>query len=280
MSEEVHKDYLTGFPLRDSFYSLLKKLIIDHESTGKNFCVLIIDIDHFKKRNDKFGHLFGDDILGYIADALRLFFPQDQCYRYGGDEFTIILDNKEPYEAYYLAKQLKVAIENRPFLQENKSYKPFKITLSCGIAGFPHDAQTVEDLIRKADEALYFSKRHGRNSITMAGKTKYIKLRNATILATCVSLIAGLLIALFYQLPFKSIVYNTMRSIKSLRIITEPENRVKITLKNGRVLNGIISSETDRTITLNVSLKTGAGTLILKKSEIFEIDREENRPIK
>ncbi|UCD54600.1 MAG: diguanylate cyclase [Candidatus Omnitrophota bacterium] len=270
MAEEPQKDYLTGFSLRDTLYLFLKKLIADGKLNKKYFSILLIDIDHFKKYNDKFGHLFGDKILEYVADIFPLFFPKNNCFRYGGDEFVVVLTEKDPRKAFYLALQLRHNMAKRPFFFENKSYNPFKITFSCGIATFPSDGQTVVELLKKADEAMYFSKRHGRDLITIAGKMKYITFRNIFLLflSICTIFIA---LSTLYIFPFREPIQRIIRDIKDIRITAEQTGLDIIILKNGDVLKGEILEETDQKLVLKMHLMGGVGSLILEKSEIDEI---------
>ena len=270
MVEESQKDYLTGFSLRDRLYLFLKELIADAKLNKKHFSILLIDIDHFKKYNDKFGHLFGDDILEYVADIFPVFFPKENCFRYGGDEFVVLLTDKNPKEAFYLASQLKHNMVERPFLFEGKSYNAFKITFSCGIASFPSDGQTVTELLKKADEAMYFSKRHGRDLITIASKMKYIRFRNMLLLLIGVG---ALVIALstLYLSPFRKPIHRIIRDIGDIRITAKQRGLDIIVLKNGDILKGEILEETEKKLMLRIHLKGGMGSLVLQRSEIAEI---------
>ena len=121
MLEHPQKDFLTGFPLRDTFYSFLKELISNSESKKDVFSIALIDVDHFKKFNDKFGHSCGDGILEYAAEILRLLFHKERCFRYGGDEFIIVLPDKDREKALSLILSIKQNMLHRPFLFEDKS---------------------------------------------------------------------------------------------------------------------------------------------------------------
>ncbi len=270
MAEEPQKDYLTGFSLRDTLYLFLKELIADAKLNKGHFSILLIDIDHFKKYNDKFGHLFGDEILEYVADTFPLFFPKNNCFRYGGDEFVIVLTDKDPREAFYLALQLRHNMAERPFLLEGKSYNSFKITFSCGIAGFPSDGQTVAELLKKSDEAMYFSKRHGRDLITIASKMKYIRFRNMLLLFVSICVIFTALSTL-YLFPLRKPIHRIIRNIRGIRITAEQTGLDIIILKNGDVLKGEILEETEHKLILKMHLTGGVGSLVLQKSEIAEI---------
>ena len=176
MPEELRRDGLTGFFVREELVLFLARLMAGAGEGEKGFSIALIDIDHFKKFNDKHGHLFGDEILKYATSTLRLTFYEGQCsfFRYGGDEFIAVFPGKDPKEAQGLIRQCHTNLFRRPCLSGNKLYR---VMISCGIAGFPSDAKTPEELIQKADEAMYFSKRNGRNTTTVLGKIPYLRLR-------------------------------------------------------------------------------------------------------
>jgi diguanylate cyclase (GGDEF)-like protein len=270
--EEPQKDYLTGFFLRDTLYIFLKELISDAGLSKKCFSILLIDLDHFKKYNDKFGHLFGDEILEYVSDTFPLFFSKTNCFRYGGDEFVVILKDKDSKEAFRLAMDLKRHMNERPFLFEGKSYNDFKIGFSCGIASFPSDGHTAAELLKKADETMYFSKRHGRNLITIAGRMRYLKFRNTLLIfiGTCLIFVA---LSSLYLSPFKEPIRRIVQGLRGIRITAGEEDLDIVTLKNGNVLRGEILEETGQKLVLKIRLRGGAGSVILQKSEITDIKR-------
>lgn len=125
------------------------------------FGVMMADIDHFKKYNDEFGHTAGDAVLKGIAEVLRTSVgPTDIVCRYGGEEFLLILPQKSASEIHALAEAIRKKCEKRSFDLRRESRV---ITLSVGLAVFPHDGTTKEELIWKADKNLYEAKRLGRN---------------------------------------------------------------------------------------------------------------------
>ena len=189
MPIEERKDSLTGCYLREGLDLLLRQLITDSNENKRVFSVALIDLDHFKKFNDKFGHLFGDEVLKYTASVLGLTFYLDpyNLFRYGGDEFVAVFPDVEPNEAFHLLRHCVHNMKHRQFLFKNRLYK---ITISTGISGYPYDGETPEGLIQKADEAMYYSKRHGRNLVTLAGKIKYLKWRNFIVMTTSIFIIA------------------------------------------------------------------------------------------
>ena len=132
------------------------------------FSLIFIDLDYFKRVNDTHGHLAGSRLLlelGHLIKAhLRLI---DYGFRYGGDEFVILLPQTPKRSAINVARRLHRLLNSQKFLKEEGL--DVSITASFGIAAFPEDAQNKEDLIRKADMAMYQVKQSSRNAIAVAG---------------------------------------------------------------------------------------------------------------
>ncbi|WP_054954656.1 sensor domain-containing diguanylate cyclase [Paenibacillus dakarensis] len=152
-------DKLTGLKNRRFFQERLEGCIARHSKTGQLFSVLIIDIDHFKKVNDTFGHQAGDDVLKQLADTLTEHsHDKDTIARLGGEEFVIILPGTDAHTAKSKAEALR-------FVVEHAEWRIVHITVSIGVA-----TMTLEDsdltLLNKADQALYVSKENGRNRVT------------------------------------------------------------------------------------------------------------------
>lgn len=278
MVEQMQKDCLTGFFARESLSPFLERLVLEAKLGQKKFSLALIDLDRFKNFNDKFGHIFGDEILKYATSTLRLTFSMDICYffRYGGDEFIGVFPGKEPKEILRLGQQCNYNLLHRPFLYANKFYK---ITMSCGISCFPTDATTAEELIKKADEAMYFSKRSGRNLITLASRIKYLKFRRIAFLITSIIIILYSVL-LFYKLSFKKIIQPAVRQIQNIKIITKPENLDTVILKSGAVLEGNIVYEDRGKVTLKLYLEKGEGITNFDKSEIAQIKYGSGNAIK
>jgi diguanylate cyclase (GGDEF)-like protein len=147
---------------------------VEWESDDVNFLSLImLDIDSFKGINDEYGHLEGDRTLKLIADVLQNSFRgTDIVIRYAGDEFSILLPNTGREEAIKLAEKARQDLEQETFEYGTEKDKK-NITLSAGISVFPEDARTADNLLDKADKALYFSKLKGRNTVSDSTELKH-----------------------------------------------------------------------------------------------------------
>jgi diguanylate cyclase (GGDEF)-like protein len=127
--------------------------------------LVLLDIDHFKRINDDFGHEVGDNALQRIGRAVRHTFRNtDSACRYGGEEFALIFPETPKDEGAKLAERLRVLVESLPPNAE----VPRSLTASFGVACFPDDAESIPDLIRAADRALYQAKTNGRNRCEVA----------------------------------------------------------------------------------------------------------------
>ncbi|MFH1641222.1 MAG: GGDEF domain-containing protein [Candidatus Omnitrophota bacterium] len=272
MLEQAPKDFLTGFFLRDSLGGFLQNLITESKLKKKIFSIALIDLDHFKKFNDKFGHAFGDEVLKYATSTLRLTFHNEQCYffRFGGDEFIAVFPDRHSEEIFRLFKRCNYNMSHRYFLYANKLYKA---TISCGIAAFPSDGDTQEKLLERIDKAMYFSKRHGRNRTTLAGRIKYLKACRAFIMFTCIA-IAFFAIFILYPSLSSKILEPSAEHIMGFKVFErrgKPKNLDMLVLNNGFVFEGRILAETNDKVILNLYFKQGEGSVTFNRSEIAKI---------
>jgi len=133
----------------------------------QRLAVLFLDLDHFKKFNDTFGHDAGDVVLQSLADLFRTFFRStDICCRYGGEEFAIILPESSAEDAAVRADALRAELKSLRLRYKKQSLGP--LSLSAGVAAFPEHGATTEDLLKVADQCLYQSKGRGRDTVTVA----------------------------------------------------------------------------------------------------------------
>ncbi|MCK4597781.1 diguanylate cyclase, partial [bacterium] len=126
------------------------------------FSLIILDIDHFKIYNDAFGHPAGDKLLVDVAKLLRDSVRQvDFVARYGGEEFAVVLPECDRDGAVLVAERVRKSVEEFP----NPHQEDYNLTISAGVASFPTDGENKEEVINRADEALYRAKREGRNRV-------------------------------------------------------------------------------------------------------------------
>jgi diguanylate cyclase (GGDEF)-like protein len=159
-------DPLTGVSNRRQLFTRLDMEVARANRFGTPVSVLMIDIDQFKSFNDSAGHRAGDQLLRQVAELMRKMIRKvDTLGRYGGDEFLLLLPQVGKGEAAEVAEKLRKGAEAALFDHANGGGSA-RITVSVGVASFPADATTQEQLIDMADGALYASKRGGRNQVT------------------------------------------------------------------------------------------------------------------
>ena len=148
-------DDCTGLYNARHLYKTLETEVYRSSRFGYEFSVLFIDLDHFKQVNDTHGHLIGSKLLaeiGYLIKAqLRLI---DYAFRYGGDEFVVLLPQTGKDQALNVAKRLRDALRVSMFCKEEGLN--LNVRASIGLATYPHDAKSPHDVIRQADEMMYW----------------------------------------------------------------------------------------------------------------------------
>ncbi len=156
-------DSLTNLYLRSYFLKRLEQEIERSKKFNLSFALLMLDLDHFKSYNDRYGHLVGDVLLSSVAKIVKDSVRQiDVISRYGGEEFLIMLPNTHRQEAEYISLRLRQEIENKQIRAYDEE---LQITVSIGCSLFPEDAENSEPLIDKADQALYKAKKACRNRV-------------------------------------------------------------------------------------------------------------------
>jgi diguanylate cyclase (GGDEF)-like protein len=134
---------------------------------GRPLSVIFLDLDHMKEVDDSYGHLLGGQTLKEVADRIAaLVKPPDMASRYGGDEYVLVLPGKGPEAALALAESIRKSIEAEPFLKSNNL--ACRITASIGIACFPKHGSTSDELLSRADKAMYRVKESGKNRVELA----------------------------------------------------------------------------------------------------------------
>lgn len=162
-------DMMTHFKLKYYFFNILTDKLDNAFAQNKPISILMFDIDFFKKFNDTYGHACGDYVLQSVANIIRSGIrSQDMASRYGGEEFTVMLNDTDKDEAVQVAERIRKTIEENDFFYEEQH---MKVTISIGVSVFSVDnnpVSTPQALVKQADQALYMSKRNGRNRVTYA----------------------------------------------------------------------------------------------------------------
>jgi diguanylate cyclase (GGDEF)-like protein/PAS domain S-box-containing protein len=167
LRDQSIRDPLTGLFNRRFMQESLDREMLRVTRKNRSLAIIFIDIDHFKRFNDVFGHEAGDEVLRSMADFFRTHFRGDDIIcRYGGEEFAIILPESSAQDAASRAELLRVAARNLKLKHNNVTLDP--VTLSAGIAGYPEHASSAGELLQVADACLYEAKRAGRDRIILA----------------------------------------------------------------------------------------------------------------
>jgi diguanylate cyclase (GGDEF)-like protein len=162
-------DTLTNLPNRDCFGSLLRTVLESARLNNKIMSILFLDLDGFKVINDTFGHDKGDVLLKSVADRISSSIrTNDLCFRFGGDEFAVILrDVKDRLHPCLIARRLIHTI-SQPVALNGSNWA--KVGCSIGIASYPFDAEDPDVLLKNSDEAMYKAKKLGKNNYQLFGQ--------------------------------------------------------------------------------------------------------------
>ena len=170
----AYLDELTNIPSRRALTQSISTL-------GKRYTIAMVDIDHFKKFNDKYGHDIGDQVLKKLANQLQQV-RSGKAFRYGGEEFTILFPNKDIDEARLYCEDLCKAVASKPFMLRHKKRPknkqdtvttnsdkatPLTTTISIGLAEHSEAFPEASNVIKQADKALYKAKKNGRNQVAV-----------------------------------------------------------------------------------------------------------------
>lgn len=160
-------DLLTGLLNRKTFDTRISTVLstLNHphhrktDDSPEGFCLAILDIDHFKRINDNYGHLYGDEVLLLMSNMMKESFREgDALFRFGGEEFVVLLKNVDPPRALKALERFRKKVETRTFPQVGQ------VTVSCGSTRIRPN-ELPPQIIDRADRALYFAKGHGRNQV-------------------------------------------------------------------------------------------------------------------
>ncbi|WP_447920360.1 diguanylate cyclase [Achromobacter aegrifaciens] len=159
LNTQAQTDPMTGLLNRRAMSDVLNAYAAD----GTHVAVIAMDLDHFKRINDTFGHLTGDKVLIALAEVIRGGLrDQDRAFRVGGEEFIALLPTRSTAQACEVAERLRAAVARR-LMPDGVG----RVTVSIGVALWPQDGESASEVIRRADEALYESKQTGRNRVTL-----------------------------------------------------------------------------------------------------------------
>lgn len=170
LREQVVRDVLTGLHNRRYLAETLGRELARAVREGYPVCFIMIDLDHFKKINDTYGHVTGDFVLQHLANQLQIHTRSgDIVCRYGGEEFLLVLPNTSTETAIQIANRLRIALQDSNVFENGQI---INATISLGISEFPTDDSTETGTLEKADKALYSAKRNGRNQVSVWSNIK------------------------------------------------------------------------------------------------------------
>jgi diguanylate cyclase (GGDEF)-like protein len=173
LDTQAHQDPLTGVALRRVLDVRLRAALEASRESGQPIAVALLDLDFFKRINDRYGHASGDRALVAVAEVLRRQMREsDLCARYGGEEFTLLFDGLGGAAALAIVERLRVQVEE---LVVEHDGERLQLSISAGIAAYPEvPCRTAEELLQVADGALYEAKRLGRNCCLLhTGRGRY-----------------------------------------------------------------------------------------------------------
>lgn len=162
-------DGLTGLFMRRYFDARIEEEVERSKRYGTPFSIVMMDVDDFKKLNDEHGHLIGDRVLRAIANVVKSQMRGvDTASRYGGEEIALILPRTDMVSAYNVGERIRTAIAEEAITTDSDPPQVLHVTASFGIASYPETrASSGEDLVRKADRALYRAKKTGKNRVEL-----------------------------------------------------------------------------------------------------------------
>jgi diguanylate cyclase len=168
-TEEALTDALTGLTNRKGLSKAIDKALVSAEEIASYPCLLMLDIDHFKKINDTHGHLLGDRVIKIVAETIRNQVKgKDTAARYGGEEFCVLLPETALSDAEKLADNIRLAVEKTRIKRASDNQEICRVTISVGVARFKQE-ESISAFFERADGALYQSKNDGRNRVTAVG---------------------------------------------------------------------------------------------------------------
>lgn len=178
LKERSDKDVLTGLMIRRAFMEQTQALFSESRNNNLRFCICLLDIDHFKKVNDTYGHLAGDRVLTHFGALIRKRFRvEDLRGRWGGEEFIVAFRHIEKKTAQGALERCLDELKQHVF--EGDNGQKFSVSFSAGLVSYPEDGDNPQTLIKFADECLYEAKRNGRSQVVARDASKVENGENA-----------------------------------------------------------------------------------------------------
>ena len=175
MKEKKNVDDLTKLATYHVFIEEIGGMLEDADAQVKPLSLAFLDCDFFKKVNDTYGHNAGDEVLidlaGHVEKSIG---NKGKVFRYGGEEFVIVMPGLEKEEAFLLMEETRKTYSGKYEFTIKKKKEKCEMTISIGVSSFRIDAENEKDLLRKADEALYRAKKTGRNRVCLARDEKMV----------------------------------------------------------------------------------------------------------
>lgn len=172
--KDEERDSLTGALRGELFLDALRKEIASSEKKDQSVSLAMIDLDFFGQINEKHGREVGDEVLKRISSEVTTAFPEFSIYRYGGEEFTILLPGIEKEQAFLRLEQLRATFSKKHEIAAGKEKVSLKLSFSSAVASYPDDAVRAEEIMRKASDALHRAKTTGRNKVCIAREERMV----------------------------------------------------------------------------------------------------------
>ena len=176
LKTNANYDALTGLPNRNLLAERMQHCISSNKHKQNHIAIAFIDLDGFKEINDLHGHSFGDDLLRYIADEIKILMREgDTLARFGGDEFLMIIDDlNDSNDCLSILQRTLDSVSNIQFINN----KQVKVSASIGVTIYPQDKSNSDQLIRHADQAMYIAKQSGKNCFHVFDVAKDVAVTN------------------------------------------------------------------------------------------------------
>ncbi|MBF8275463.1 MAG: hypothetical protein HW390_536 [Candidatus Brocadiaceae bacterium] len=248
-------DELTRLYTRRYFLESCQREYSQAERCGEFFSIILVGIDHFKYFNDTYGHMLGDEVLRRLAAVLKLNVRQsDVVARYGGEEFIILLPGTNKPGAVANAEKLRSAIEKDLAIEVGNGQKE-KVTITAGVACYPADGKTVEEITASADRFLYLGKKSGRNKVVSTAtdiKVAIPEKREANRYLAALKIVSGL-----HQLQSIEIKTDSTWNMCTIKDLSKMGFRgeVEFAAKIGNVYSGKMILNTDDHKSDNFSIR-------------------------